>query len=177
MRRDIDEAFQGWPSNTDPGGVVAREIVARDGRKVLQILIELGILQMETEGRPDGVRPHGYPTYLDYLKNRHSAKKEGWKLTPEQAVEIDREFSQFNHRRVAWLNLQRYDNMLRDADHSLEIIDFVHRHSENPEYVDSHERLRGLVLFHQTQAAAALALERLQPGEAGRSEFARESVG
>ena len=57
MRRDIDEALQGWPNNADPGDVIVREIVARDGRKVLQIRVELGVLQIEVEGRPDGVRP------------------------------------------------------------------------------------------------------------------------
>lgn len=169
MRRDIDEAMQGWPSNSEPGDVVAREIAARDGRKVLQIRVELGVLQMEVEGRPDGVRPHGYSTYLDYLRNRagmKSAKAVDWKMTPEQAVEVDREFSQFYHRRVAWLTLQRYDRALGDADHSLALMNFVARHSASPEYIDSHERFRGLVLFHRTQAAAALALERRKPDEA-----------
>ena len=166
MRRDIDEALHGWPSNFDPGGVVAREIVARDGRKVLQIRVELGVLQMETEGRPDGVRPHGYPTYLNYLENRASVRKGDWKISQEQSLEIDREFSQFNHRRVAWLNLQRYDKMLQDADHSLSLLTFVQSRGGNPEFVNSLERLRGLVLFHRTQAAAALALEHLKPEQA-----------
>ena len=68
MRRDIDEALQGWPSDAEPGDVVAREIVARDGRKVLQLRVELGILQMEVDTRPDGTRPHGCASYLDYLE-------------------------------------------------------------------------------------------------------------
>lgn len=169
MRRDIDEALHGWPSNAEPGDVVAREITARDGRKVLQIRVELGVLQMEVEGRPDGVRPHGYATYLDYLQHRanmKSAKAADWKLTAEQSVEVDREFSQFYHRRVAWLTLQRYDKALQDADHSLALMNFVAEYSGSSEYIDSHERFRGLVLFHRTQAAAALALERRKPEEA-----------
>ena len=169
MRRDIDEALHGWPSNAEPGDVVAREIVARDGRKVLQIRVELGILQIEVEGRPDGVRPHGYPTFLDYLKHRaglKAARDADWKMSAEQSVEVDREFSQYYHRRVAWLTLQRYDKALLDADHSLALMDFVAQYSPSPDYVDSHERFRGLVLFHRTQAAAALALERLKPEDA-----------
>ena len=169
MRRDIDEAMHGWPSNSEPGDVVAREITARDGRKVLQIRVELGVLQMEVEARPDGVRPHGYATYLGYLSNRagvKAAKDPAWKMSPEQGVEVDREFSQYYHRRVAWLTLQRYDKALLDADHSLALMNFVVRYSGSPEYIDSHERFRGLVLFHRTQAAAALALERRKPDEA-----------
>jgi hypothetical protein len=45
-------------------------------------------------------------------------------------------------------------------------MDFVCRHGSDEEYVASHERFRGLVLFHRTQAAAASALERRKPEEA-----------
>ena len=80
MRRDLDEVIQGWPYDTEPSERLAREVRARDGRKVLQVRIELGVLQLEVTGRPDGVRPHGFVTYLDYL--RHSATGRG--QTPAQ---------------------------------------------------------------------------------------------
>ena len=74
MRRDIDEALHGWPYEPEPGEVVAREVRARDGRNVLQIRVELGMLQMEVDGRPDGIRPHSFATYLDYLRHRASTR-------------------------------------------------------------------------------------------------------
>lgn len=74
MRRDIDEALQGWPYDPEPGETVAREVKARDGRTVVQVRQELGILQMEVEGRPDGQRPHGFRTYLDYLRHRAAGR-------------------------------------------------------------------------------------------------------
>lgn len=168
MRRDIDEALQNWPYEPDPGEVIAREVRARDGRNVLQIRIELGLMQLEVEGRPDGVRPHSFATYLDYLRHRSTVRggKSPWTMTAEHCVEADREFVQFYHRRVAWLTLQRYDKALQDADHSLALMEFVRKYAPDPEYVASHERYRGLVLFHRTQAAAALALERRKPEEA-----------
>lgn len=173
MRRDIDEALQGWPYEPEPGEIVARQTKARDGRPVLQIRIELGLLQMEVEGRPDGVRPHGFATFLDYLRNRAISKNSAaglksrtWTMSKEHRAEADREFAQFYHRRVAWLALQKYDKALADADHSLDLMDFVLQHGSDAEYVASHERFRGLVLFHRTQAGAALALERLKPDEA-----------
>jgi hypothetical protein len=173
MRRDIDEALQSWPYEPEPGEVIAREIRARDGRPVLQIRVELGILQLEVEGRPDGVRPHGFATYLDYLRYRVSAraasaggKASSWTMSPEHCGEVDREFLQFHQRRVAWLQQQRYDRALKDADHTLALMDFVCRHGGDAEYTAGHDRFRGLVLFHRTQAAAALALERRRPDEA-----------
>ncbi len=172
MRRDIDEALQGWPYEPEPREVVAREVRARDGRMVLQIRIELGIMQLEVDGRPDGVRPHNFATYLDYLRHRAAArglapggKAPSWTMEQVHCMEADREFVQFYHRRVAWLALQRYDKALRDADHTLALMDFVARHAPTPEYIASHERFRGLVLFHRTQALAALGLERRKPEE------------
>ena len=75
MRRDLDDVIQGWPYDPEPGEVLAREVRARDARMVLQIRIELGVLQLEVAGRPDGFRPHGFSTYLDYL--RHSSTVSG----------------------------------------------------------------------------------------------------
>ncbi len=173
MRRDMDDAIQGWPYDPEPGEVIAREIKARDGRTVIQVRIELGVLQMETGGRPDGTRPHGFATYLDYLRYRAAGrgqtpggKAPPWLMSREHRIAADREFIQYYHRRVAWLGLQRYDRALLDADHTLALMDFVCRHGADEDYVASHERFRGLVLFHRTQAAAALALERRKPEEA-----------
>jgi tetratricopeptide (TPR) repeat protein len=167
MRRDLDDVIQGWPYDPDPGEVLAREVRARDGRTVLQVRIELGVLQLEVGGRPDGLRPHGFTTYLDYL--RHCAASRGqapggksppWAMTAKQCGEADREFVQFNHRRVAWLALRRYDKAIQDADHTLALMDFIQRHGNEEEFIASHEQLRGPVLFHRTQAATILALER-----------------
>jgi UvrB/uvrC motif len=173
MRRDIDDALHDWPYKPEPGEVIAREVRAREGRMVLQIRVELGILQLEVEGRPDGSRPHQFNTYLDYLRYRAASrglapegKSPPWKMSSEQCEEADREFVQFYHRRVAWLALQRYEKAVLDADHTLALMDFVCRHGITPEYTASHEKYRGLVLFHRTQAAAALELERRRAEDA-----------
>ena len=173
MRRDMDDTIQGWPYEPEPGEVIAREVRARDGRMVVQVRVELGVLQLEVGGRPDGTRPHGFPSYLDYLRYRASGRGQTeagrathWTMSPDHCSEADREFVQFYHRRVAWLTLQRYDKALLDADHTLALMDFVCKHGIDDDYIASHERFRGLVLFHRTQAAAALALERRKPDEA-----------
>ncbi len=168
MRRDIDEALHGWPYDPEPGETVAREVRARDGRTVIQVRQELGLLQMECDGRPDGQRPHGCRTYLEYLRQRAASVKgaEPWAMPPEHHAEIDREFVQFYQRRMAWLALQHYDRMLADAEHTLGLMDFVRDHDPDEEYVAAHERFRGVVLFHRTQAATALALEKHRPEEA-----------
>ena len=46
------------------------------------------------------------------------------------------------------------------------LMDFVRRHVQEEDYIASHEQFRGIVLFHRTEAAIAVALERHRPEEA-----------
>jgi hypothetical protein len=173
MRRDLDDILRSWPYEPGAGCVQAREVRARDGRTVLQIRVELGVLQLEPDGRPDGTRPHGFKTYLDYL--RHEAAGRGqaeggkaprWTMAPEHCVAAEHELTQFHQRRLAWVAVPRFDKVLLDADHTLALMDFLRRHGPDGGYLAAHERMRGLVLFHRAHAAAVLALERRRPEEA-----------
>ena len=52
MDRDLRALLLDWPF--DPDRLNARVLEIEEGRTVLQVRVELGILQMEIEGRPDG---------------------------------------------------------------------------------------------------------------------------
>lgn len=159
--QDIDRVLRGWPFQ--PGVISARVVQAADGRDVLQMRIELGVLQMETDHRPDGQRPHGETTYLDYLLRESVARGDQFEISEEQCLEVDREFLQYYHRRICWLALREFERAVADADHTLELMDFVAAHSPNPDWTSSHEQYRPFVLFHRTQAAALACLERSGP--------------
>jgi hypothetical protein len=164
MSLDIDNALQGWDFNV--GVPQARMVQAGDGRQVVQLRVDLGLLQMETSGRPDGVRPHGCGTYFEYLRDQArlvDRSGQPFVLSEEQSGEADREFFQFYHRRICWLALRNYAKAMQDADHTLAFMDFVRDHSPDERYTQAHEQYRGLVLFHRTQAAAAQALETDNP--------------
>src|SRR5882757_8442621 len=164
MTRDFDALLGDWEFK--PGMVQARLVRTRTGREVIQVRVDLGMLQIETEGRPDGTQPHGFPTYFDYLQSL-AAKAEAaggeFALSEEQSEESDREFTQFYHRRIAWLTLRAFDKAIADADHTLNFMDFVRDHAPNDDYRLAHEQYRGFVLFHRTQAAAAKAVEEDDP--------------
>jgi len=155
--RDIDPLLKQW--NFQPGEVSARLVKARDGREVLQMRVDMGVLQMETDLRPDGCRPHGAETYYDYLVGEVVREGESFRLTKEQCGEADREFVQYYQRRLCWLSLREYRRAARDADHSLAFMDFVREHSPDEEWTLSHEQYRPFILFHRVQAAALAALE------------------
>ena len=156
-RQDIDQILRSWPY--EPGEVSARLVRASEGREVLQMRVEMGILQLEVDGRPDGQRPNGSETYFDHLL--HLALHEGkeFELNSEQCTASDREFLQFYHRRICWLALREFRRAVRDADHSLAFMDFVRAHSSDEQWILSHEQYRPYVLFHRTQAAVLAKLE------------------
>ena len=162
--QDIDRVLRDWPF--EPGVISARIVPAAHGRQVLQMRIELGVLQMETALRPDGERPGGEDTYLDYLLREAVHQGESFQLSEEQVLEVDREFLQYYHRRICWLALREFDRAIADADHSLELMDFVAAHAADPDWAGSHEQYRAFVLFHRTQAAALAQLEKSSPDAA-----------
>jgi hypothetical protein len=159
--QDIDFIFREWPYQ--PGVISARLVQAHDGREVLQMRIEMGLLQMEVAGRPDGEKPHGKETYLDWIRHQAAAPGKPLVLSDQQRFEIDREFLQFYHRRICYLSLRQFDRAVADADHTLALMDFVAAHCSDQEWTTSHEQYRAFVCFHRTQAAAMALLERSGP--------------
>ncbi len=156
--------LRGWPFQ--PGVISARVVRAGDKREVLQMRIELGLLQMEATLRPDGERPNGEETYLDHLVHEAARVGESFAISEDQCLEVDREFLQYYHRRICWLALREFDRAVADADHTLELMDFVAAHSSDVDWTSSHEQYRPFVLFHRTQAAALAQLEKSGPESA-----------
>ncbi|MEN6451085.1 MAG: UvrB/UvrC motif-containing protein [Thermoguttaceae bacterium] len=165
---DIDFILHGWPFK--PGMIAARLIRASDGREVIQMRVEMGVLQMEVAGRPDGEHPGGTDNCLQWLGDLARVQGESFVLDPAQCMEIDREFLQFYHRRICCLALRQFARAMADADYLLALTDFLAAHSPDPQWTLSHEQYRPLVLFHRVQAAAMVALE------ADGAESAIESI-
>ena len=148
----IDGILKEWAY--DPASVSVRLIEGDDHREVIQMRVEMGVLQLETTGRPDGTRPDGCDTYYDFLIKEEIARGDSFELTEEECVECDREFVQFYHRRVCWLALQYYENAVADADHTLGLMDMCKRHSPEEDWTLTHEQYRPFVMYHRIQAHA-----------------------
>jgi len=159
--RDIDPILRRWQFRPDM--VRARLVRARNGRQVLQMRIDLGLLQMELAGRPDGRRPHGHESYLEYLMEQAARNPGRFVLTQRQCQEVDREFLQYHHRRLCWLALGEFRRAIADADHALALLDFAGQYAPDNQWVALHEQTRPLVLFHRAQAATLYALEHQGP--------------
>ena len=94
MSKDLGVLLHGWDYN--PNEVTVRRIVGADGREKIQMRLDLGMLQMEVNGRPDGKRPHGAESLLEYHLNRLSdAETAGnwssWSLDGEACAVLKQE--------------------------------------------------------------------------------------
>jgi hypothetical protein len=167
---DIDHVLRAW--DYDAEGVNVRRSTGSDGREILQMRLDLGVLQLEVKGRPDGQRPGGKESYREHLADQANRLGDEMELTSEQCAEIDREFLQFYHRRICWLQLREFANAVVDADHTLALMDLSKKYSPDEQWTLSHEQYRPLVIFHRTQAAALQMLEQ-SGAEAAVEEVSR----
>jgi hypothetical protein len=109
MSLDLNTILRDWPHEN--GNVKVRKIAGLDGREKLQLRVDLGVLQMEMTGRPDGQRPHNCDSLLEYHQRRAARseeKGEGYELTPEQCAELQQEGIQYYHREELSWSMQQF---------------------------------------------------------------------
>ena len=83
MSRDLSAFLNAWPFVQ--GTISARRIKGRDGLPKVQLRVDLGVLQMEATGRPDGKQPLGHPTWLHALKDRLDTRDQPQRDAPRRA--------------------------------------------------------------------------------------------
>src|SRR5512135_3187315 len=69
---DLRKILKSWPYDPEND---ARVVKGDDGREVLQVRTPMGLEQYELDGRPDGVRPHGAESALEYYQQRLNQAK------------------------------------------------------------------------------------------------------
>jgi len=162
MSFDISHILDKWEYH--PGQVVVRKFIGRDGQEKIQLRVDLGLLQMNAEGRPDGKRPFGavslYEHHLAKLgqhKTKHGSD-ETFSISAEEISKIQLEALQYHHRYICLLQLEDYECVVRDTQRNLAVFDFVEEHAESDDLVWSLQQFRPQVLMVQTRARATLKL-------------------
>jgi len=136
LNLDISGIIKGW--DYDPSGVTARWIVGKDGKPKVQLRLDLGLFQMEVEGRPDGTQPRGFPSLLEYYLQAEKVAEEQKKplaLDAESCAELQQEAMQYYYRYLSFHSLRFYDGVVRDTEHNLTLFDFVSKHAEDDDLV------------------------------------------
>jgi UvrB/uvrC motif len=161
LSQDIHGILDGW--EFEPEGLQVRIIVGDDGNEKIQMRIDLGLIQMEMDGRPDGQRPDGFPALLDsYEAKAHDAIVSGapFSLTADDCALLMREGLQFYHRYLSAFHLERYDLVERDTERNLKLFSFVARHAARQRDKLDFEQYRPYVQMMHTRARATQALKK-----------------
>lgn len=101
MTLDLVQLIEDW--DCPNGDVSARLVAGRNAEELLQLRIELGLMQMVLNGRPDGERYHGMPSALAHIE--HELRIAGEGVTPSDWQQLLRELNQFNYRRLAFASV------------------------------------------------------------------------
>ena len=164
MDFDISHLLENW--DYKPGQVVVRKFKGKDGKNKLQLRVDLGLLQMNAEGRPDGKQPFGHASLYDYYQTRlyqyvaaHEGSDEGFQLQPEDCSRLQLEALQYHHRYICLLQLGDYTGVVRDAERNLAVFDFVGKHAGSDEVAWSLRQFQPQLLMILTRARAMQSLD------------------
>src|SRR5690242_1428412 len=169
MSLDLNTILKDWPHES--GSIKVRKIVGLDGREKLQLRVDLGVLQMESSGRPDGQRPHNCESLLEYHQKRAARadlKGQTYELTPEQCAELQQEGIQYYHRYLSLFQINDFDGVVRDTQRNLDLFTFVTNHTDREDFSWGLQQFRPYVLMMNTRAKASILL--------GQNKFAEAIV-
>ena len=173
MKFDISRLLDTWEYK--PGQVQVRRLKGRDGVHKIQLRLDLGILQMNAEGRPDGKRPlaheslfHHFVSQLEKHRAAHDGSDEDFALNAEDCARLQQEAIQYHHRYICFYQLGDYAAVIRDTTRNLEVFDFVDEFAETDELSWALQQFRPQLLLMVTRAKGMIALEKKEFAAAAR---------
>lgn len=159
---DISKILKDW--DDDPDAKHIRKIIGIDGKEKIQIRVDLGILQMEADGRPDGKRPYGKESLLEhYLSLLEDYKQEyetdeGFKLDYHDCEKLREEATMYYHRYLSLFEIGDYVRAERDTARNLRVFDLVKKYAEHQDDALSLEKYRPYVIMMNTRAKAYILM-------------------
>jgi hypothetical protein len=174
MSIDLTKLLQEWPY--EPGQINVRLIQGDDGEPKIQMRLDLGVLQMEASGRPDGLRPNGCESLLEYHESRleDRAGEEAAEAEEEEEAEspvlseddcrlLREEAVQYYHRYISLLVLGDYDGVVRDTSRNLRVLDLCKAHAEGEEDRTVLEQFRPYITMMRMRALASQMVSDNEP--------------
>ncbi len=165
MNHDLGELFDEWPY--EPGQINVRIIQGRDGDPRIQIRLDLGILQIFVDGRPDGLRPHGCDSLLEFFEAQAHESQETsdtpFKLSADDCLALREEAVQYYHRYMALLTLEDFEGVVRDTTRNLRVLDLCTLYAETEADQNMLEQYRAYITMMRARAMASQAIKDEEP--------------
>lgn len=159
---DLRRILTGWDYESNQ--VTVRKTTGDDGAVKIQLRLPLGLLQMEVAGRPDGSRPFGFESLLEYQEHqfdehvRKNGTDLGFELSPEESRLLRDETEMYYHRYLAEFVLEDFAGVARDTARNLKVADLCKRCAREESDRVALEQFRPYVVMMNTRAQAHVAL-------------------
>jgi hypothetical protein len=157
MNFDISHLLDQW--DYQPGLAAVRKFTGKDGVEKIQLRLDLGLLQMNSDGRPDGKRPLGHASLYEYYQaklHKHLAANNGsdtgFRLKAEDCAKLQFEALQYYQRHNCLWQLQDFAGVARDTERNIGVCDFAAKHAESEDLAWSLEQFKPQLLMMQTRA-------------------------
>lgn len=170
--KDITPFLKGW--DFEPGTINVRKISGSDGRAKLQMRLDLGLLQMELSGRPDGTRPHGFESLLEYYEaqlvdyKRQHGTEMGFTMTGDQCQSLREEAAMYYQRYLSLFVLEDFSGVVRDTARNLRVLDLCGKFAEDEQDRLFLEQYRPYITMMNARASASMLLQEGKVGDALR---------
>jgi len=167
MNFDISHLLEQW--DYQPGQVAVRKFKTKDGTEKIQLRVDLGLLQMNASGRPDGKRPFGHESLLEHYRaklEKYRGGEDGFALKTEDCAKLQQEAIQYHHRYICLFQLEDYEGVIRDTKRNTEVFDFVEEYAESDEMAWSLQQFRPQLLMMEIRAKGMKALREKKHNEA-----------
>ncbi len=168
--KDITPVLRGW--EYEPGTINVRKIIGLDGQPKIQMRLDLGLIQMEIQGRPDGLRPHGCESLLEYFEKRlrdHRRKhgtEVGFRLNSPQCQSLREEAQMYYQRYLSLFVLGEYVGVARDTERNLRALDLCGKFAADEQDRLILEQYRPYIVMMNTRALASIQLDNNNPRRA-----------
>lgn len=154
---DITPLLNEWQYTS--GEITVRKITGLDGREKLQMRLDLGLLQMEVDGRPDGRRPHGRESLLEYFEDKIRLDP-SFKLNQDECAALREESGLYYHRYLSEYVLEDFTSVVRDTSRNLKVLDLCRMHAANAEDRETLEQYRPYITMMRDRSRAAVLLRK-----------------
>jgi len=163
MNFDISHLLEEWAYQ--PGQVAVRKFKTRDGTEKIQLRVDLGLLQMNAVGRPDGKRPFGRESLFEHFRARLEKQRRAnpgtsdvFVLKAEDCAKLQQEAIQYHHRYICLFQLEDFESVIRDTNRNAAVFDFVDEYADSDELAWSLQQFRPQLLMMQIRARGMQAL-------------------
>ena len=168
--KDITPVLRGW--DYEPGTINVRKVSGQDGHPKLQMRLDLGLLQMEMTGRPDGARPHGCESLLEYYEGRladhrrRNGTELGFQISASECQSLREEAVMYYHRYLSLFVLEEFSGVVRDTARNLRVLDLCSRYAADEQDRLVLEQYRPYITMMNARAKASLLVKENRYGEA-----------